>query len=381
MWRISEPFWPPCRFPSALNYLGFRIKKLFRRNVRQSLGLTNKINKGLRQTLLSETPQYFFFYHNGITALCDRLTLDEKTHRLGLSGFAVVNGCQSLNTILACSEKVKGSESRVLFRFYEIPQRDLADKISIFTNSQSAVKPRDLRSNDKRVLALKRAYENYFSAGYMVTKRGEERPADKDQSKSIDITLLARALMAWHCQRPNNSNNENRLFDKFFELLFRADYPPKDVAALNTWVQRIDARWDKGDLALNEALVSAPSQTKHHLLFAVQACFSTASNQIDKVPSPDATVEAAPSDADGDAIITVAVTAFNAALDEIVAEYQEKNRIFSVQNWLKAKDSVLKLQAAVRMSVNLMAKMAGGPDLKKKLTLPGSAFSLRWQAE
>ena len=41
----------------------------------------------------------------------------------------------------------------------EIPQRDRADKISISTNSQSAVKARDLRSNDKRVLAIKKAFE------------------------------------------------------------------------------------------------------------------------------------------------------------------------------------------------------------------------------
>ncbi|MBP7142293.1 MAG: hypothetical protein KBA71_10330 [Opitutaceae bacterium] len=41
----------------------------------------------------------------------------------------------------------------------------MADKISIYTNSQSAVKPRDLRSNDKRVSALKRSYENAYGVG------------------------------------------------------------------------------------------------------------------------------------------------------------------------------------------------------------------------
>jgi len=114
----------------------------------------------------------------------------------------------------------------VLVRFYEIPQRELADKISIYTNSQSAVKPRDLRSNDKRVLALKRSYENSYSTGYLITKRGEERPADKDEALTVDIAQLAKYLMAWHCQRPNISHNENQLFDKHFELLFRGGLPP-----------------------------------------------------------------------------------------------------------------------------------------------------------
>lgn len=64
----------------------------------------------------------------------------------------------------------------ILFRFYEIPQRDRADKISINTNSQSAVKARDLRSNDKRVLAIKKSYELKYPSGYFVTKRGELAP-------------------------------------------------------------------------------------------------------------------------------------------------------------------------------------------------------------
>ena len=89
--------------------------------------------------------------------------MEKKDNQLKLHGLSVVNGCQSLNTILSCSEKVKTLEDTyVLFRFYEIPQRDRADRISINTNSQSAVKPRDLRSNDKRVLNIKKQFEQKY---------------------------------------------------------------------------------------------------------------------------------------------------------------------------------------------------------------------------
>lgn len=115
---------------------GIRDGTLFRRNVRQSLGLTNKVNKGLKQTINGDTPHYFFFYHNGITVICDKLDLNSVTGDLHVEGLSVVNGCQSLSTILACSEKAKSAkDAYVLFRFYEIPQRDLADKISVNTNS------------------------------------------------------------------------------------------------------------------------------------------------------------------------------------------------------------------------------------------------------
>ena len=83
-----------------------------------------------------------------------------------------------------------------MFRFYEIPQRDRADCISISTNSQSPVKPRDLRSNDKRVLALKKLFEQKYPQGYLITKRGEASPADKDKSLVVDLAELGKYLIS-----------------------------------------------------------------------------------------------------------------------------------------------------------------------------------------
>lgn len=141
----------------CLKFPGIADGKLFRRNVRQSLGISNKVNKALRETLVSrEKAPYFFFFHNGITALCKSFTVSGDRTVLKVRDLSVVNGCQSLSTIYATSGKVTqdGRTSSVLFRLYEIPQYDLGEAISINTNSQSAVKPRDLRSNDKYMCVL-----------------------------------------------------------------------------------------------------------------------------------------------------------------------------------------------------------------------------------
>jgi len=367
------------KLSDVLRLPGVKDQTLFRKNVRQSLGLTNKINKGLKQTLLGDNANFFFLYHNGITAICDKLSLDQASSSLSMEGLSIVNGCQSINTIFACSEKIKKSDnSYLLFRFYEIPQADIADRISIFTNSQSAVKPRDLRSNDKRISALKTAYENAFRDGFLITKRGQERPADRDDMKTMDVGLLAKCLMSWHCQRPTIAYNENKLFDKYFDQLFRSDYSPQDIHALNQWMQCIERRWQDGSMGLNDALMAAPSYSKFHLLFGVQIAFSIASGQADKVPSPSATMKAL---TDPDPIILLAANCYNSALDSAVAEYQEKKKVFSPQNWLKAKDSLNKVQASLRMYMGMMPSMPGGVDLKKRLVLEPSQFSLRWSAE
>ena len=131
---------------------------------------------------------------------------------LELFGLNIVNGCQSLNTILSCSERVKQiPDAYILFRFCEIPQIERADRISISTNSQSAVKPHNFSNNGKRVLNLKHSYEHMYPNGYFITKRGEEPSPSKDQSQVLDLSDLGKYLISWHSQRPNIAYSEAKI--------------------------------------------------------------------------------------------------------------------------------------------------------------------------
>ncbi len=249
----------------CVKFPGIKDGTLFQKNVRQSLGLSNRVNKGIKSTIYGESKD-FFFRHNGITAICNSLQIGDGG-RLTIRGLSVVNGCQSLNTILSCSEQVKKvDDAYVMFRFYEIPQRERADRISISTNSQSAVKPRDLRSNDRRVLALKRTYEQQYPTGYLTTKRGEGAPADKDKVLVVDLLDLGKYMISWHSQRPNIAYSETRIFDRHFEQLFKRNYSPDQVRSLAKWMQGVWPRWAKDNpLSLNESLLAmrsyAPYQT------------------------------------------------------------------------------------------------------------------------
>ena len=257
---------------------GIKDGTLFQKNVRQSLGLNNRVNKGIKATIYGGDSGDFFFRHNGITALGKNATIEDGT--LTVRGINVVNGCQSLNTILSCSERVKKlNQAYVMFRFYEIPERDRADRISISTNSQSAVKPRDLRSNDRRVLAIKRAYEQKYSSAYFVTKRGEEAPADKDQSLVVDLLDLGKFLMAWHSQRPNVAYSENKIFDKHFEQLFKrnVEYAPENVHALHELDEGNQETMGQGEsfelerVAVSDACVRALSSSLRCVLILLSS--------------------------------------------------------------------------------------------------------------
>ncbi len=364
---------------------GIKDGSLFQKNVRQSLGTSNAVNKKIRETILGDKHKDFFFFHNGITAICNRLELGND--KLQLYGLSVVNGCQSLNTILSCSETAKKlQETYVLFRFYEIPQRDRADLISINTNSQSAVKPRDLRSNDKRVLNLKRLFEQKYSQGYFITKRGENPPSDKDKNFVIDLSDLGKYLIAWHSQRPNISYGETKIFDKYFEILFKRDYNPENIQALNNWMQQVLKNWiDKNPLGLNETLLTMKAYAPYHHFYAISLIFSIGNNKSDRVPSPNATWEAAKKNGMVDQIVRTSGRCLNTALRVASNRSLPNGAIFSPQNWIKSKQSLNDINAAIEQYIDMLPTMEGGEQqyqkLKETITIGQELFEYRLQAD
>lgn len=369
----------------CLTIPGIKDGSLFQKNVRQSLGLNNAVNKGIKNTIYSDKHKDFFFFHNGITAICNRLNLDGN--KLTLTGLSVVNGCQSLNTILSCSEQVKNlDDTFILFRFYEIPQRDRADRISINTNSQSAVKPRDLRSNDKRVLNLKKQFEVKYQMGYFITKRGEQAPAAKDQNYILDFSELGKYLMAWHSQRPNISYSETKIFDKYFEQLFKREYQAEDAQSLNFWMKEILKNWnEKNPLGLNETLLAMKAYAPYHQLYGISMCFAISNNMADRVPNPTRCFEKARHANMVDDLIKISALSLNMALEAAANEPQPQNRVFSPQNWIKAKDCLAKINFAVRNYFQMLPLIPGGQELNKKLkemlTLEPKDFEYRWAAD
>jgi hypothetical protein len=370
----------------CIKFPGIKDGTLFQKNVRQSLGSSNAVNKGIRSTITGEKRSDFFFFHNGITALCNKMEFigDE----LILHGLSVVNGCQSLNTILSCSESVKKvDDAFIMARFYEIPQRDRADKISIYTNSQSAVKARDLRSNDKRVLAIKKSYELKYPTGYFVTKRGESAPADRNKNHVVELSSLAKNLVAWHSQRPNLSYGETKIFDKYFETLFKnKDYSPSNVFSLNLWMNAVLKTWiSENPLNFNETLLAMKAYAPYHHLYAVAMCFSIANNQSDRVPSPTRSFEVAEGSAMIDEIVKVAGISLNMALEAAANEQQPANRVFSPQNWIKSKACLSGINGAIRNYFSMLPMMPGGAEIKKKINtgtiLAAADFEYRWSAD
>ena len=364
---------------------GIKDGSLFRKNVRQSLGTSNKVNKGIARTIKNNACD-FFFLHNGITAICSQMSIHDGI--LSVKELNVVNGCQSLSTIFSYSELAKKADNAyIMFRFYEISDAERADNISTSTNSQSAVKARDLRSNDKAVLAMKKAYEQFYPDGYFVTKRGEKVDNVRyNTAHSVNLTDLGKQLIAWHSQRPNLSYGETKIFDKYFDQLFRREYSPENVQALNVLFRTLYAKWDKDNpMGLNEALLAMKAYAPYHQLYGISVIFCEINKMNDSVPNPSMVLQKLNDAELLDTVVETAGSCLNMALETASSEATDNGKMFVPQNWIKSKTSLKDLRTAIKQYLASLKMMPGGKQvleqLNSNLEMRKEDFDSRWTAD
>ena len=345
---------------------------------------TTKVNRDIAQSL-RKNPGEFFFLHNGITAICSSLKIEGNT--LHTEGLNVVNGCQSLTAIYAASEALKKSgEGYIIFRFYEISDTARADVISTSTNSQNTVKPRDLRSNDKYILAMKKSFEQLYPDGLLITKRGEKAGTGKNPLHVIELSALGKMLISWHLQRPMLTHEESKIFSDNFKLLFHRQYTPENVQALSEIFRAVYAKWEpknENPLELNEELFKQKSYAPYWHLFAVSVLLSTINNQADNVPVPDSALKAMKDSGTLDGVVEMAGNCVNEAFMEAVDDAQENGRVFNPPNWLKSSKTIIAIRATVRKRLKPYSpeekKLIA--DLKEKLKMPKKDFEPVWTSE
>ena len=124
---------------------------LFNWNIRRFLGKKGEVNVGLIDTIEKE-PQNFFYYNNGISALCEEFDFNAKTKTLKITKLQIVNGAQTIGAIRnGRSENLK--DVLVLVKLTAVKhasrERGIAATLIKTNNTQNTLRAPDFRSNDK----------------------------------------------------------------------------------------------------------------------------------------------------------------------------------------------------------------------------------------
>lgn len=204
--------------------------RLLERNIRRYLGMMgNRVNEGIKQTLLDpEQRPNFYFYNNGLTLTCSKFdynALQKEDHPVKVEGLQIINGGQTCKTIEATLNALSTTEKNldqafVLVRLYQLPDdgADLVKTITYATNSQNPVDLRDLRSNDERQRTLQTSMEDL---GFTYRR---QRSEDSVKQTDISSATAAEAVLSVWRRRPQQAKFMTREhFGKLYETIFTPD--------------------------------------------------------------------------------------------------------------------------------------------------------------
>jgi hypothetical protein len=159
--------------------------ELFEMNVRYFLGAGREVNRRIIETITSNQSPWFAYMNNGVSITADKVVVDRPASggkmRIHLENPQIINGCQTVNALYHAKynkdlkDRFQGNSS-VMVRIYEIDKENRAflDALIIATNSQNAIRPQDLLSNDPVQKVLQRTMGSY-GIGYE-RKAGEDLP-------------------------------------------------------------------------------------------------------------------------------------------------------------------------------------------------------------
>ena len=230
--------------------------RLLNKNVRNYLGGTIKVNKGMAKTL-REDPAMFFAYNNGISSTADRVNLrtDDggKRYITNVTNWQIVNGGQTTNTIYNMYLRNFDLENAyVTMKISEINFEDEKKKsgaisdIARYANSQTQIKESDLAANIEYMLRLdefsksewtpansarrntqwffERMRGQYDNAkGEPRTKKARDFVAQHPRKQRFTKTDIAKWEMAWGMRPDIASKGGEQSFDFFHKTQLKTD--------------------------------------------------------------------------------------------------------------------------------------------------------------
>lgn len=290
-------------------YNDYKVK-LIDKNVRNFLGGKIKVNSEMAKTI-SETPELFFSYNNGISSTAANVDIVEENGRRYISkirNWHIVNGGQTTSTIYNAYRDKGNSENLsktfVAVKISQVPELampQLVGNIAKYANSQTKIKDSDLSANAQYMLDLERLSRKewtsdthptlwYFERlrGQFITEKSQvggsgtlkvkKFEADRPQTQRFNKTEVAKLEMAWLDKPYESCKGGEVCFDKFWKII-KDDTPIvdekyfHDIVAKNIIYKRIESilknDGNKGHASIictyTLALLSIRSQQKLNL--------------------------------------------------------------------------------------------------------------------
>ncbi len=210
---------------------------LFGSNLRENLNTTKSERYlGMARTI-SEKPENFWYYNNGITIIAD--SFKQEGDEIVLKKFSIVNGAQTTSSLgIYLKEALKNRDENrlnslkkvfVLARILRASKKEMRQDIAIFNNTQNPITSRDMVANREEQLYLSKWLLSGEPRIYVEIRRGRKPPADFNKRyahrKTTNEELAQIAYAAFKIE-PFSAKDKKK-------SLFNNDFTQKEVA-INT---------------------------------------------------------------------------------------------------------------------------------------------------
>lgn len=178
-------------------------KYIFESNVRDYQG-HNSVNKEIGNTLVSSTPEDFWWLNNGVTIVAEDVS-QATSKQLLIVNPEIVNGLQTSNEIFlhfsANPELLAQEKRNILLRIIVPKDESSRDRIILATNSQTTIPAVALRSTDP----IHRQIEMYFKSRglYYDRRKNYYKNQGKKANEIVSIAFLGQCLMSLFLGKPN----------------------------------------------------------------------------------------------------------------------------------------------------------------------------------
>lgn len=146
--------------------------RLFSLNIRSYLG-DQATNKSIVKSAI-ETPEDFFFFNNGVSAVATSIVPDVDKGTLTCKRLSIINGAQTVTAIKRAfydDESRQAANTEVLIRITETTlssdsgQGNFLERATQYNNTQNTIKIADFRSNDDVQKDLRRKFDKLSYPG------------------------------------------------------------------------------------------------------------------------------------------------------------------------------------------------------------------------
>jgi len=232
-------------------------ERIFQENVRYSLGVRSKgINKQILETAKSkDRSKDFWYFNNGITIVCKGINEPTRGNVINLDNAQIINGAQTTYALYeALQEGSIRDDIEILVKAIEYRDREFVENVTLYTNSQNAIRLRDLCSNDEIQIRIQKVLMDTYQYFYE-RKRGEvdslyptreekqklrKLLGPKYRKRIISNENAAQAFLAMYLNKPAEAKSEKgRIFIRdsggyYDEIFDGSDMLPEKL--LLAWV-------------------------------------------------------------------------------------------------------------------------------------------------